>query len=122
MDANKLHPAGVPWDNFPPVIRHENRKNLPKGFDEPVAKKGDDTATLPCAPGLVTAQTVDSIRHLIRNKPATIMPVLAKEEAANNQISVAMADVLVKRLGLGVDDDPLQAANVGCTGKGVITA
>lgn len=108
----------APWGDFPPVIRNGDLKELEKEPEYQAAKQGDKVAALALADRLVRAETVEAIRSLVGDKPAKIVPVLAKEAAGNNKIPLATAEVIGDRLGLEVEYNIVQAEKVGRTNKG----
>lgn len=116
--SDKGRPERAPWKDFPPVIRNGDLKELEKEPEYQEAKKGDRAAALALADRLVKPETVEAIRNLVGDRPAKIVPVLAKEEAGNNKIPLATAEVLGDRLGLEVEYNIVQAEKVGRTGKG----
>lgn len=111
-------PERAPWGDFPPVVRNGDLKELEREPEYQAAKSGDQVAALAIAERLVRPETVESIRSMVGDKPAKIVPVLAREEAGNNKIPLAAAEVLGDRLGLEVEYNIVQAEKVGRTGKG----
>ncbi len=111
-------PARAPWNDFPPVVRNGDLKELEKQPEYQAAKKGDPAAALAIAERLVRPETVEAIRALAGDKPVKIVPVLAREDAGNNKIPLAAAEILGDRLGLEVEYDIVQAEKVGRTNKG----
>nr|WP_216821335.1 hypothetical protein [Marinobacterium profundum] len=108
----------APWNDFPPVIRNGDLKELEKGPEYQAAKGGDWGGALAMAERLVRPGTVDAIRSMVGDHPAKIVPVLARESAGNNKIPLAAAEVLGDRLGLDVEYNIVQAEKVGRTNKG----
>lgn len=117
MSSSK-RPERAPWNDFPPVIRNGDLKELEKEPEYQAAKSGDRAAALALVDRLVRPETVDSIRNLVGDRPAKIVPVLARESAGNNKIPLATAEVLGDRLGLEVEYNIVQSEKVGRTGKG----
>jgi len=111
-------PERAPWNDFPPVIRNGDLKELEREPEYQAAKAGDQSAALDMAERLVRPETVEAIREVVGDRPAKIVPVLAREAAGNNKIPLATAEVLGDRLGLEVEYNIVQAEKVGRTNKG----
>lgn len=111
-------PERAPWNEFPPVIRNGDLKELEREPEYQAAKAGDQSAALDMAERLVRPETVEAIREMVGDRPAKIVPVLAREAAGNNKIPLATAEVLGDRLGLEVEYNIVQAEKVGRTNKG----
>lgn len=116
--SGSRRPERAPWGDFPPVIRNGDLKELEREPEYQAAKSGDQEAALTIAERLVRPETVEAVRSMVGDKPAKIVPVLAREDAGNNKIPLATAEVLGDRLGLEVEYDIVQAEKVGRTGKG----
>lgn len=108
----------APWNDFPPVIRNGDLKELEKEPEYQAAKGGDWGAALAMAERLVRPETVDAIRAMVGDQSAKIVPVVAQESAGDNKIPLAAAEVLGDRLGLEVEYNIVQAEKVGRTNKG----
>lgn len=111
-------PERAPWDDFPPVIRNGDLKELEREPEYQAAKAGDQSAALDMAERLVRPETVEAIREVVGDRPAKIVPVLARKAGGNNKIPLATAEVLGDRLGLEVEYNIVQAEKVGRTNKG----
>lgn len=79
----------APWNDFPPVIRNGDLKELEKEPEYQAAKSGDWGAALAMAERLVRPETVDAIRAMVGDQPARIVPVVAQESAGDNKIPLA---------------------------------
>ncbi|MFN3710636.1 MAG: phosphoribosyltransferase [Alishewanella aestuarii] len=108
----------APWNNFPPVIRNGDLKELEREPEYQAAKGGDQEAALAIAERLVKPETVEAIRAMVGNHHAKIVPVLANEQAGNNKIPLMTAEVLGDRLNLEVEYNIVQSEKVGRTNKG----
>lgn len=117
MSKNR-RPERAPWNDFPPVVRNGDLKELEKEPEYQAAKGGDQGAALAIAERLVRSETVEAIHSIVAGRPAKIVPVLAREQAGNNKIPLMTAEVLGERLGLEVEYNIVQSEKVGRTNKG----
>lgn len=116
---NKLGQAErAAWGDFPKVIRNGDLGDLSKEPEYQAAKQGDMEAALNLVDRLVSDETVSQLKELIGDETPRILPVLAAEEAGNNKIPLAFAEVLADRLGLTVETGIVQAEKVNRTNSG----
>ena len=106
----------APWWDFPPVIRNGDLHSSKKEPEYEAAKAGNTPAAINLVDRLLTDDTVEKIRRLIRDSKPLVLPVLAVETSGNNKIPLAMAKVLAKRLNLEVELNIVQSERVGRTG------
>jgi len=66
---------------------------------------------------LTTDETINQIKALISGSKPTLLPVLAAEQAGNNKIPLAMAEVLSDRLDLDIELGIVQREKVYRTGS-----
>jgi len=93
----------VPWNDFPQVIRNGDLGALQREPEYQAAKSGDHKAALNLVDRLTTDETINQIKALISGSKPTLLPVLAAEQAGNNKIPLAMAEVLSDRLDLDIE-------------------
>ena len=108
----------APWGDFPKVIRNGDLGALKDEPEYQAAKSGDHEAALNLVDRLLTEETVSRIKAVIGDDRPLLLPVLAAEDAGNNKIPLAMAEVLADRLGLDVERGIAQREKVGRTGAG----
>jgi adenine/guanine phosphoribosyltransferase-like PRPP-binding protein len=108
----------APWGKFPKIVRNGNLGELAKEPEYKAAKSGDWTAALDLVDRLLTDDTISQIKTLIGEDKPRLLPILAVEDAGNNKIPLAMAEVLAERLGLEVELGIVQREKVGRTGAG----
>ena len=108
----------APWGSFPKVIRNGDLGALKDEREYQAAKSGDHEAALNLVDRLLAAETVSQIKAVIGDDRPLLLPVLAVEDAGNNKIPLAMAEVLADRLGLDVELGIVQREKVGRTGAG----
>jgi len=108
----------APWGSFPKVIRNGDLGALKDEREYQAAKSGDHEAALNLVDRLLTQKTVSQIKAVIGEDRPVLLPVLAVENAGNNKIPLAMAEVLADRLGLDVELGIVQREKVGRTGAG----
>ena len=108
----------APWGNFPRVIRNDNLGALQGEPEYQAAKAGDALAALTMVERVLKPEILDELRAVIGDDRPALVPVLAVEEAGNNKIPLAMAEVLGDRLGLDVELGILQVEKVVRTGAG----
>lgn len=111
-------PERAPWNDFPPVVRNGDLKELEKEPEYRDAKGGDHLAAWAMVERLVRPETVEAVRSMVGDRPAKIVPVLARESTGNNKIPLAVAEVLGEQLGLEVEYNIVQAEKVARTNKG----
>nr|WP_299241355.1 LPD38 domain-containing protein [uncultured Halomonas sp.] len=105
------------WDEqFPNAALAHPLRWLNDHPDYKAAKAGDDAAALRIARDAVTDEYVEQVRALIpEGAQPRIAPVLAREDAGDNRIPQAAAQVLASRLGLEVSDEAVQVQKVSRT-------
>ncbi len=103
------------WDeSFPDVVTAGLLGVASSHADYAAAKAGDGKAAARLARDVVSDEFVADVRAALPpgSKPV-VVPVVAREDAGNNKIPRAAAEVLAARLGLQVDDQLVQADKVG---------
>ena len=108
----------APWGDFPSVIRNGDLGTLQQEPEYQAAKNGDSAAALALVNRLLTNETVSQIKAIIGDRRPLLVPVLAVENAGNNKIPLAMAEVLAERLGLETEVGILQREKIGRTNSG----
>ena len=108
----------VPWPpDFPDVVIHTDVKTRDAHYNYAAAKSGDPDAALELAIDLINDDAVESLRELIGNREAILLPVVADETLGFNAIPDQMAQVLARDLDRPVveNGDILQTNKVGHT-------
>lgn len=120
-DAGDINFSKVPrtrWDdNFPDTVLHGRLGDATAHPDYMAAKGGDDAAARRLVADVMTRESVNDLRDLLKGRKAILAAVHAEEAVSRNAIPQAMADVLGKILDLEVDPYLLQAAKVGRTAQ-----
>ena len=107
----------APWGDFPPVIRNGDLGSLKNEPEYEAAKSGDMPAAIELVNRLLASDLLDKIRQQITNSKPRVLPVLAIEDAGNNKIPLATAQILADRLSLELEQGIVQRERVGRTGK-----
>lgn len=107
----------APWRDFPPVIRNGDLGTLKNEPEYEAAKSGDMPAAIDLVNRLLASDLLDKIRQQITDSKPRVLPVLAIEDAGNNKIPLATAQILADRLSLELEQGIVQRERVGRTGK-----
>ncbi|MFM5335758.1 PLxRFG domain-containing protein [Aeromonas enteropelogenes] len=108
----------TPWrPGFPEVILHGRLGDATSHPDYEAAKHGNYDAARRLVSEVLSPDAIRQIKNLIGKHNAIALGVHAEEEVSRNAIPGAMADVLGKLLGIDVDLDIVQAAQVGRTAQ-----
>lgn len=114
----KQLPQRAPWDEFPPVIRNGDLKDLSSQEEYIAAKSGDVYSAMVMVKRLLKPSTVMTIKRQIGETRPKVLPVIAQEALGMNTIPLATANLIAEALGLEVERDVFQSNSPKRTNKG----
>lgn len=107
--------------DFPDIVVQQaanSPRRITRHVDFDAAKAGDTEAASRVVDFALDDSKVEAVRQLIGDKKPTLVAVHAEDASGRNQLPIAYAAELGKRLGLPVDADIVQANRAGRTGQG----
>ena len=119
IEPDHLLSERAPWNDFPPVIRNGDLKELSNEPEYAAAKAGDEHKAGELIGKLINDETLNQLKELIGDRKPIIVPILADETAGKNKIPLATADLIAHELNLEVSKDIVQINHVGRTGTGI---
>ena len=111
-----MKPHRVPLHDFPDVVLHAP-ESVVKGHPQyHPAKVGDAVAAEALVGEMISASAMEQLAALLRERSVVLVPIHALESEGVNEIPMALAEELSRRLGLLVHDGIVQLNSVGHTG------
>ena len=113
-----MKPPRVPLLEFPDVVIHAEELAVKKHPQFDAAKGGDINAADRLAQDLNYAGCVETLRSMLKEFPAELVSIHARETTGVNEIPVALAKLLARQLKLPCNNSIVQSNFVGHTGAG----
>jgi len=111
-----MHPKRIPLSDFPDVVLHAEESSTKRHPQFAAAKTGDIVAAGTVVAEFIDSECVERLRALLDDQRAELLPVHALEVGGVNEIPVALARELGRRLGIPVNTSVVQSNAVGHTG------
>lgn len=102
--------------HFPDVVLHADESIVKKHPQYAAAKAGDATAAQALVADTASDSAMDKIAELLGDGDVELVPIHALESEGVNEIPVALAAHLARRLGATINDSIVQVNTVGHTG------
>jgi hypothetical protein len=114
--SGAMYPKRIPLSGFPDVVLHAEESSAKRYPQFAAAKAGDIVAAGTVVAEFINSESVGHLRVLLGDRPAELLPVHALEVDGVNEIPVALARELGRRLGIPVNTSVVQLNAVGHTG------
>jgi hypoxanthine-guanine phosphoribosyltransferase len=111
-----MTPQRIPLRDFPDVVLHAEEASVKHHPEFAAAKAGDIVAAGAVVAEFINPDAVERLRTVVDRQRAVLLPVHALEVGGVNEIPVALARELGRRLGLPVSTSVVQSNAVGHTG------
>src|SRR5262245_5499221 len=111
-----MKPKRIPVSGFPDVVLHAEEAAVKRHSQFTAGKTGDIVAAGTVVAEFISQESVERVRALLNGQPAELLSVHALEVDGVNEIPVALARELGRRLELPVSTSVVQSNAVGHTG------
>jgi hypothetical protein len=111
-----MKPQRVPLYDFPDVVRHAPEPVVKGHPQYRAAKIGDALAAEALVAASISDRAVEQLAVMLSGRAVVLVPIHALESEGVNEIPMALAEELSRRLVLPVHDGIVQVNSVGHTG------
>lgn len=111
-----MHPKRIPLGGFPDVVLHAEELSAKRHPQFAAAKTGNIVAAGAVVAEFINSESIERLRALLGDQAAELLPVHALEVGGVNEIPVALARELGRRLGMAINTSVVQSNAVGHTG------
>ncbi len=111
-----MKPHRVPLSDFPDVVIHAPEPAVKGHPQYRAAKVGDALAAEALVTDSISDRAVEQLAVVLSGRAVVLVPIHALESEGVNEIPMALAEELSRRLGVPVHDAIVQLNSVGHTG------